>query len=61
MEVRELDETYGLTLLTFEGGELILPSLKGAIGSRIRVVIHARDVSLTAVRGWCAAVLLLKS
>jgi molybdate transport system ATP-binding protein len=39
-------EAEGLTALAFEGGELIVPLLGAAIGSRIRVRIRAEDVML---------------
>jgi molybdate transport system ATP-binding protein len=44
------DETWELTRLAFDGGELIVPSLDGLIGERVRVRIRARDVSLAVSR-----------
>ncbi|HEY7904291.1 MAG TPA: molybdenum ABC transporter ATP-binding protein [Casimicrobiaceae bacterium] len=39
-----------LTTLGFSGGELIVPGLDAAIGSRVRARIRARDVSLAVQR-----------
>ena len=39
-----------LTTLAFDGGELIVPYLDAAVGSRVRARIRARDVSLAAER-----------
>jgi molybdate transport system ATP-binding protein len=36
----------GLSVLAFDGGELIVPLLRAAIGSRLRVRIRAEDVML---------------
>jgi molybdate transport system ATP-binding protein len=44
------DTTYELTTLRFAGGELIVPSVEGLVGERVRVRIRARDVSLALVR-----------
>lgn len=44
------DEKWELTRLTFGGGELIVPSVDGLIGERVRVRIRARDVSLAISR-----------
>jgi molybdate transport system ATP-binding protein len=45
-EVAEQDPAYGLTRLTFSGGELTLPASDRAPGTVVRVGIRARDVSL---------------
>jgi molybdate transport system ATP-binding protein len=45
-EVVEQDRAYGLTRLSFPGGKLTLPSPERAPGTRVRVGIRARDVSL---------------
>jgi len=42
------DETFGLTALAHTAGTLWLAGRAGAIGSRIRVMIRATDVSLAA-------------
>jgi len=39
-----------LTTLVFDGGELIVPRVDAAIGSRVRARIRARDVSLATER-----------
>jgi molybdate transport system ATP-binding protein len=44
------DLQYGLTTLSFPGGELVVPSVEGLVGERIRVRIRARDVSLARSR-----------
>ncbi|RKZ52439.1 MAG: molybdenum ABC transporter ATP-binding protein [Candidatus Parabeggiatoa sp. nov. 3] len=44
--VTEHDETFHLTYLTFSGGRLSLRREDLAIGSTVRVVLNARDVSL---------------
>src|SRR5207248_5019667 len=44
------DTKYELTTLRFEGGELLVPSVEGLIGERVRVRIRARDVSLALAR-----------
>jgi molybdate transport system ATP-binding protein len=44
------DTEYGLTTLRFAGGSLILPSVEGLVGERIRVRVRARDVSLALAR-----------
>ena len=40
------DERYGLTSLTFDGGELVVPNVDALPGEPVRVRIRARDVSL---------------
>jgi ABC-type molybdate transport system ATPase subunit len=35
-----------LTVLAFDGGELIVPHIDAAVGERVRARIRARDVSL---------------
>ena len=44
------DTQYELTTLRFAGGELVVPSVEGLVGERVRVRIRARDVSLALVR-----------
>jgi molybdate transport system ATP-binding protein len=47
------DEAYGLTLLAFDGGELVVPNVDALPGEPVRARIRARDVSiaLTAPAG----------
>jgi molybdate transport system ATP-binding protein len=40
------DEEYHLMCLRFNGGEILLPREDLSLGKRVRVAIHARDVSL---------------
>jgi molybdate transport system ATP-binding protein len=40
------DERYGLSVLRFEGGELVVPGTKLPVGARARVRVRARDVSV---------------
>jgi molybdate transport system ATP-binding protein len=44
------DETFGLTVLAFADGELVLPNLDALIGEPVRARIRARDVSLALER-----------
>jgi molybdate transport system ATP-binding protein len=44
------DTEYELTTLRFAGGELVVPSVEGLVGERVRVRIRARDVSLAQAR-----------
>jgi molybdate transport system ATP-binding protein len=44
------DETYFMSTLRFEGGELIAPGIDVAVGTKVRIRIRARDVSLATVR-----------
>jgi molybdate transport system ATP-binding protein len=44
------DPGYELTTLSFAGGELVVPSVQGLVGERVRVRIRARDVSLALAR-----------
>ena len=44
--VAELDSQDRLTRLSFPGGDLWLPHVDLAIGSPLRIRVHARDVSL---------------
>ena len=39
-----------LTVLSFDGGELLVPQLDAAVGERVRARIRARDVSLATQR-----------
>ena len=49
-QVAAQDPDDHLTTLAFDGGELIVPHLDAAIGSRVRARIRARDVSLATGR-----------
>ena len=40
------DARYGLTTLSFDRGELQVPSVEALVGERVRVRIRARDVSI---------------
>jgi len=40
------DERYGLTLLAFDGGELVVPNVDALPGEPVRARIRARDVSI---------------
>jgi molybdate transport system ATP-binding protein len=44
------DVRYGLTTLSFDGGELQVPSVEALVGERVRVRIRARDVSIALTR-----------
>ena len=44
------DEGYGLTLLAFEGGELVVPNVDALPGEPVRARIRARDVSIALSR-----------
>ena len=44
------DSAYELTTLRFNGGDLLVPSVEGLVGERVRVRIRARDVSLALAR-----------
>jgi len=44
------DKRYGLAILAFDGGELVVPDLGTAAGQSLRVRILARDVSLALER-----------
>jgi molybdate transport system ATP-binding protein len=44
------DAAERLTTLAFDGGRLLVPQLRGAIGDRVRATIRARDVSLAVQR-----------
>jgi molybdate transport system ATP-binding protein len=45
--VAEQDEQYHLTRVDFPGGQLWIGRVNRATGSRLRVRVHARDVSIT--------------
>jgi molybdate transport system ATP-binding protein len=47
--VSEHDDRYGLSVLEFAGGRLVVPGTRLAIGSAARVRIRARDVSVAVV------------
>ena len=40
------DETYGLSTLTFNGGELVVSRLDLSVGTHLRIRVRARDVTL---------------
>lgn len=44
------DERYGLTVLAFEGGELVVPNVDALVGEAVRARIRARDVSIALAR-----------
>jgi molybdate transport system ATP-binding protein len=44
------DERYGLTVLAFEGGVLVVPNVDALQGEPVRARIRSRDVSLALVR-----------
>jgi molybdate transport system ATP-binding protein len=44
------DERYGLTVLAFGGGELVVPNLDALPGEPVRARIRARDVALALER-----------
>jgi molybdate transport system ATP-binding protein len=44
------DESYGLTVLAFADGELVLPNVDALIGEPVRARIRARDVSIALER-----------
>jgi len=46
-----------LTMLAFDGGELVVPYLDAAIGDRVRARIRARDVSLAVERPTAISIL----
>lgn len=48
--VQHYDETHQLTELDFDGGRLRVPSARTDPGRKVRVLIHARDVSLALTR-----------
>jgi molybdate transport system ATP-binding protein len=45
--VKAQDADDQLTVLAFDGGELVVPHLAASVGDRVRARIRARDVSLT--------------
>nr|VFJ64583.1 MAG: molybdate transport system ATP-binding protein [Candidatus Kentron sp. FW] len=49
LEVRviEHDNEFDLTRVEFMGGQLLVPRIRRKVGERLRLRIHARDVSLT--------------
>lgn len=48
--VAGLDLSHGLSKLRFAGGTLLVPRLSAPIGSRLRLRVRARDVSLALTR-----------
>jgi molybdate transport system ATP-binding protein len=44
--VERHDERYGLTFLSFDGGELVVPNVDALIGATVRARIRARDVAI---------------
>jgi molybdate transport system ATP-binding protein len=44
------DSRDQLTTLTFDGGELLVPTLDAALGERVRARVRARDVSIALTR-----------
>jgi molybdate transport system ATP-binding protein len=49
-EVIAHDERYFMSTLRFDGGDLIAPGVDVAVGTKVRIRVRARDVSLAAVR-----------
>ncbi|MBT8421179.1 MAG: molybdenum ABC transporter ATP-binding protein [Gammaproteobacteria bacterium] len=47
VEVIKHDDTFHLTEVRFAGGQLLIPRAARQIGDRLRLRVHARDVSLT--------------
>jgi len=45
-QVRGHDKTFGLTRLTFAGGQLVVPHVALPLGTPLRVRVRARDVAL---------------
>jgi molybdate transport system ATP-binding protein len=48
--VAAIDEAFGLTILTFDGGELVVPNIDALPGEPVRARVRARDVSLATSR-----------
>jgi len=46
VEVREHRAQDGLSLLSFDGGQILVPLMAGPIGSRLRVRVRAEDVMI---------------
>ena len=44
------DEAYGLTVLAFDGGELVVPNVDALPGAPVRARVRARDVALALER-----------
>ncbi|MGE5096331.1 MAG: molybdenum ABC transporter ATP-binding protein [Betaproteobacteria bacterium] len=44
--VERHDEGYGLTVLAFDGGELVVPNVDALVGATVRARIRARDVAI---------------
>jgi molybdate transport system ATP-binding protein len=44
------DHGYQLTTFAFDGGELVVPGIRGELGERTRVRIRARDVAIATER-----------
>jgi molybdate transport system ATP-binding protein len=49
-QVKAHDNGYQLTTFAFDGGELVVPGIRGDIGEHARIRIRARDVSLATER-----------
>jgi molybdate transport system ATP-binding protein len=48
---------HHLTRLRFDGGELVLPEQRLAVGQPVRLLIHPRDISLTMTRAHDTSIL----
>lgn len=48
--VARLDERFGLTILSFAGGELVVPNVDALPGEPVRARIRARDVAISLSR-----------
>ncbi|MEO6929272.1 MAG: molybdenum ABC transporter ATP-binding protein [Casimicrobiaceae bacterium] len=55
--VQAHDRTDHLTTLAFDGGTLTVPAIEAPIGTRVRVRIRARDVSLATERPVATSIL----
>lgn len=53
----EHDETYHLTRLAFDGGELTVGWIDRPLGDNVRIRIHAKDVSLALERPGLSSIL----
>lgn len=51
------EQEHGLTRLSFDGGELLLPEEGMEIGRRVRLLAHPRDVSLSLTRAQDSSIL----
>ncbi len=59
--VVEHEADYHLTRVAFAGGELSLPAINAALGTSLRLQIHARDVSITLEKSNATSILNILS